>query len=334
MHQLFLLPLSLLAAIATSQRFGQCIRPVIRREWRTLSEDQREDYIEAVQCLMDRPSRSSLPAANSRYDDFVGTHIVQAGETHFVGIFYPYHRLLVSSFEQALRIECGYAGAQPYWDWTLDLHDLAASPIFDPDAGFGGNGNWVDGSLNDPEWGVPVAAHQDFPDRTGGGCIPDGPFQGMVTSLGPNRNVERRQARCVRRDLAPDTFRERCNVAECMEQASFGEFQRTSEGMAHASGHYGVGGLYGAMTDKWASRKSSNISPAADWGLFFCSSKNWQNLISRRPDLLAAPLKCRPALVVVADARHRIPPRRHFRAFSRPRLDQLERWEHVDGFSG
>ncbi|EHA51935.1 hypothetical protein MGG_05914 [Pyricularia oryzae 70-15] len=253
MHLLSLLPISLLSFLATAQGYGQCSRPITRREWRTLSSGEQQDYIEAVQCLMEKPPRSSIPAAISRYDDFVGTHIVQADETHFVGIFYPFHRLLVASFEQTLRRDCGYAGAQPYWDWTLDLDDLEGSPIFDPDTGFGGNGDWVDGTLDNPEWGVPVVAHQDFDDRSGGGCIPNGPFQGIVTSMGPNRNIERQRARCIRRDFAPETFRDRCNVEESMDQDFFVGFHRASESMAHASGHYGIGGLYGAMTDKWAS---------------------------------------------------------------------------------
>ena len=34
------------------------------------------------------------------------------------GLFLPWHRLYVQTFEDELRSKCGYDGVQPYWDWT------------------------------------------------------------------------------------------------------------------------------------------------------------------------------------------------------------------------
>jgi len=40
-----------------------------------------------------------------------------------------------------LREQCNYTGELVYWDWTLDWEHLENSPIFDPQSGFGGDGD-------------------------------------------------------------------------------------------------------------------------------------------------------------------------------------------------
>ncbi|EJT75052.1 hypothetical protein GGTG_08890 [Gaeumannomyces tritici R3-111a-1] len=252
MRWIFIALLGLAARLEARQG---CTRPLVRREWRTLDDEEKAEYISAVQCMLDKPSRSNVAGATRRYDDFVATHIIQADRTHFVGFFYPHHRLLVAAFEYALRKECGYGGAQPYWDWLLDIDDMAASPIFDPDTGFGGNGEWIPGTQSQPspEMELPLPSTHEFPDRSGGGCIPDGPFEGLDTALGPRGSVAY-NPRCVRRDFCPATFaRMVANVRPALRMPTYGDFVASSEPNAHASGHYGVGGLYGAMTDKWSS---------------------------------------------------------------------------------
>ena len=49
-----------------------CTDPVIRREWRNLSEAEKSDYIAAVQCLRNSPSRLGLN--QTLYDDFPYVH--------------------------------------------------------------------------------------------------------------------------------------------------------------------------------------------------------------------------------------------------------------------
>lgn len=78
---------AVVAPQAVDARDCGCVRPTIRREWRTLSVEKRLAYIDAVKCLMAKEpetSTSELPGVKSRYDDFVGTHIVQADFAHFV----------------------------------------------------------------------------------------------------------------------------------------------------------------------------------------------------------------------------------------------------------
>ena len=54
-----------------------CNRPQYRREWRSLSYGERHDYIRAVQCLTEIPSRLGLN--QSLYDDFPHVHFRVGG---------------------------------------------------------------------------------------------------------------------------------------------------------------------------------------------------------------------------------------------------------------
>ena len=47
--------------------------PPLRREWRALSEEEKMDFIRAVQCLARKPSKLGLNT--TRYDDFVYVHV-------------------------------------------------------------------------------------------------------------------------------------------------------------------------------------------------------------------------------------------------------------------
>ena len=49
-----------------------CTNPMIRREWRNLSDTEKSDYIQAVQCLRSSPSRLGLN--QTLYDDFPYVH--------------------------------------------------------------------------------------------------------------------------------------------------------------------------------------------------------------------------------------------------------------------
>lgn len=49
-----------------------CTNPVIRREWRDLSDVEKSEYIDAVQCLRSLPSRLGLN--QTLYDDFPYVH--------------------------------------------------------------------------------------------------------------------------------------------------------------------------------------------------------------------------------------------------------------------
>ena len=56
----------------------------VRKEWSTLTDAEKTSYIDAVLCLMSKPSISGnlAPGAKSRYDDFVATHINRTMDIH------------------------------------------------------------------------------------------------------------------------------------------------------------------------------------------------------------------------------------------------------------
>ncbi|KAJ9143377.1 Tyrosinase central domain containing protein [Pleurostoma richardsiae] len=95
----------------------------------------------------------------SFYDDFIFAHSKTGVYSHYAAAFLPWHRMYVHVFEQSLRRKCEYNGPLPYWDWTLDSADLAASPVWDATDGFGGDGNHRG----------PETVHH-------GRCVLDGPF--------------------------------------------------------------------------------------------------------------------------------------------------------------
>ena len=56
----------------------------VRKEWLSLSDDEKIAYIDAVKCLQEKPSLSGseAPGAVSRFDDFVAIHINQTFFIH------------------------------------------------------------------------------------------------------------------------------------------------------------------------------------------------------------------------------------------------------------
>ncbi|KAH8821800.1 hypothetical protein F5884DRAFT_827986 [Xylogone sp. PMI_703] len=101
-----------------------------------------------------------LSVNDTLYDDFAHIHILLDKKFHLNPSFLAWHRYFTHIYESTLHDECGFKGAIPYWDWTLDWEDLSRAPVFDSDYGFGGDGN--------PNVKV-------LDDRT---CVTDGPLAG------------------------------------------------------------------------------------------------------------------------------------------------------------
>lgn len=147
-----------------------------------MTPTQRKSYISAVQCMFSAPAKSDpaqVPGAKTRYDDFVAQHINQTLTIHRTGNFLSWHRMYMHAYEKALRDECGYDGALPYWNWFTYQSNLKDSPVFDgSDTSMGGDGEYVkhNGSVGG---GGTVA----LPSGAGGGCIKSGPFKKYVPYL-------------------------------------------------------------------------------------------------------------------------------------------------------
>ncbi|KAF2749693.1 Di-copper centre-containing protein [Sporormia fimetaria CBS 119925] len=161
-----------------------------RKEWRSLSQADRASYISAVQCLIGKKAQANkrkVPGARNRLDDFVASHLVEGDKIHFNGHLFAWHRHFVWLYEQALRTECGYKGAQPYWDWTLDSANILASPLFDGSPySMGSNGEYFPhGSTHLKAFGLEL----NLPAGTGGGCLKAGPFKDLTVNLGLNQTI-------------------------------------------------------------------------------------------------------------------------------------------------
>lgn len=82
----------------------------------------------------------------------------------------PWHRLHLYLYEQALRTECGYNGYQVYWAWEEESTDPVNSDFFDPEFGFGGNGNLTGDRLSPEESMTRIDTNR---------CLVDGPFKDL-----------------------------------------------------------------------------------------------------------------------------------------------------------
>ncbi|KAJ3121867.1 hypothetical protein HK098_003320 [Nowakowskiella sp. JEL0407] len=234
-----------------------------RREWRTLTSRQQKKYTDAIKCMFTKTALTTpnAPGARHRFDDFCSVHIRQTDHIHLVGHFLPWHRLMMSVFEEYLHAECGYDGGIPYWDWSLDagITEFPNSPVFSP-TGFGGNGDYIP---VDPSNTTGVF----FPGRTGGGCVKDGPFVGLNINVGPG-NSTAYNPHCISRDLVPDLSLALTpqNVNFTLSKPDFYHFDyylqgedffRTgfnfSEFGVHGAGHFVIGGTLGSMGSQYSS---------------------------------------------------------------------------------
>ncbi|RAK81388.1 tyrosinase family protein [Aspergillus fijiensis CBS 313.89] len=194
----------------------------IRQEWQELKPQERTDYIDALWCMRSRPSRlprDRFPGARDRIDDFVITHINNTLVIHNNGLLLPWHRHFTWLWEQAIREECGYAGAQPYWDWPLYTHNnLPSSPLFDNSpTSLGGNGIYNASTVEHPAL-CPANLGGCLPPGVGGGCVTSGPFANWTLHLGPfSRDFVksygslppdpwRYNPRCLNRNFRPESL--------------------------------------------------------------------------------------------------------------------------------
>ncbi|KAJ1337258.1 tyrosinase [Microdochium nivale] len=187
--------LALAGSAATSalprQATTACTNPVVRKEWRELTGEEKAEYLRAAVCVRNLPSKhyKDISAVTKRLDDLVFTHITLTLDIHFVANFLPWHRWFLQQHEKILRDECGFKGTQPYWDWSIegDAVSMPESPLFDAKTGFGGNGV----RTNNPEPGF-------------GMCVVDGPFANTTLTIGmgyPDPDIVGNRKHCFTRNF-------------------------------------------------------------------------------------------------------------------------------------
>ncbi|PPR08304.1 hypothetical protein CVT24_000763 [Panaeolus cyanescens] len=235
------------ASAGTTTAAAACPSLIERREWRTLDDDEKANYINAVLCLQSLPPADKTnTVAKSRFDEFQGVHISSADSVHLVGQFLPWHRYYLLRYETALREECYYEGGTPYWDWTIEADSedsLLSAPVFDAESGFGGEG--VPGTYTPPD--DPTGENRIFPEAFHG-CVQDGPFANLTLHYGPGKYIT---DHCLTRGVN-DTMKEFLNsaaVANATAQPNFELFRIEVEGepvtpthKVHDGGHIGIGG--------------------------------------------------------------------------------------------
>ncbi|OTB04667.1 hypothetical protein M426DRAFT_11303 [Hypoxylon sp. CI-4A] len=219
---------------ASTAATGDCANPNVRFEWDNYSASDKKAFVDAIQCLVEKPASGKFAPAQNRYEDFVRLHqsyspnIHSRSTTEQTHKFLLWHRYYVWAFEQVLRDECGFNRAFPWWDEKKWAGKFAQATIFTPQ--YFGN---LPGSNNNAAT-----------------CIQSGRFSGMQLSLGPGMTTN--NPHCLQRAVNEQWTAQTGQNAwdACMSRTSYPDFHSCVEFTFHAQGHNGVGGI---MADAIAS---------------------------------------------------------------------------------
>ncbi|KAI0538702.1 hypothetical protein GGR58DRAFT_282505 [Xylaria digitata] len=204
---------------------GDCANPAIRFEWDDYSASDKQAFVSAIKCLIDRPASGKFQYSKSRYEDFVRLHQSYAPNIHSQSTsaqthkFLLWHRYYVWAFEQVLRDECGFNRAMPWWDEKKWAGRFAQATIFTTQ---------YFGTLPGPTNGR-------------GTCVTNGAFAGLQSNLGPGQTVNNPHCvqRAVNEGVTSQTGVDSYNT--CLARSTYPDFHSCVEFTFHAQGHNGVG---------------------------------------------------------------------------------------------
>ncbi|KAI8618292.1 hypothetical protein BC830DRAFT_1043175, partial [Chytriomyces sp. MP71] len=91
-----------------------CPTMAIRKDYRDLTNVEKQRFIQAVQKLRNQPSNLN-PKQRSLYDDFTYIHTQNLNQVHGQPMFAPWHREMLRRFEATLRSVDSNV-ALPYYD--------------------------------------------------------------------------------------------------------------------------------------------------------------------------------------------------------------------------
>lgn len=219
---------------ASTAAAADCANPNIRFEWDNYSSSDKQAFVDALQCLINKPASGKFSPAKNRYEDFVRLHQSYAPNIHSKSTtqqthkFLLWHRYYVWALEQVLRDECGFNRAFPWWDEKKWAGRFSQSTLFTSQY-FG-----------------------TLPGSTNGAatCINNGRFAGMQLSLGPGMTTNNPHClqRAVNEQITAQTGQNAWDT--CRSRTSYPDFHSCVEFTFHAQGHNGVGGI---MADAIAS---------------------------------------------------------------------------------
>ncbi|KAM7187210.1 Di-copper centre-containing protein [Naviculisporaceae sp. PSN 640] len=202
-----------------------CSNPSYRREWHSssLTDAQRQNFVDAIKCLMKAPSKVPGSTAKNRYEDLVRLHQKFTPTVHGNRLFLVWHRYYLWTFEDILRKECKFTAPLPWFDETKYSGRFSQSSIFSK------------------KWFGSIAIQ--------GRCVTDGQFANTVLNIGPGTGATRH---CLSRNGDGEKTKNTnaAMVKACNDRDGFANMAACAEGGAHAWGHNGIGSV---MADVYAS---------------------------------------------------------------------------------
>jgi tyrosinase len=132
--------------------------------------------------------------------------------------------------EYLLQSECGYEGGQPYWNEVLDMDALNNSVLFDPDTGFGGDGDGAD-------------------------CVTDGPFVNLTLHLNSSSTDA---SYCLSRSFNQQGFQsgQQEYIDACFNTTTYVDAFECYQSNPHTAGHSAIGGTVRMTTREHTNKKS------------------------------------------------------------------------------
>lgn len=202
---------------------ASCANPSVRVEWDSYPDSNKQAFVNAIKCLMGKPSAGGFAGSKSRYEDIVVLHQSLTPNVHNNDKFVLWHRYLTWGFENILRTECGLSVPMPWFDETRYAGRFAQSSVFSS------------------QWFGAIAV--------GGNCVTDGQFANLAINIGPGSS---NTPHCLSRN-GDGTKTANCNsgyVNTCNSYGDFAGMASCSETGPHAWGHNGIGAV---MEDPYAS---------------------------------------------------------------------------------
>lgn len=96
---------------------GSCSQRVVRKEWRELSQAEKDTFFDGVNKLKTTKGSSGI----NKYEEFTKKHLDNVAFAHNTPLFLVWHRKFLREFELAMQDVLGNKGfAMPYWQWSLD----------------------------------------------------------------------------------------------------------------------------------------------------------------------------------------------------------------------
>ncbi|KAI9228375.1 MAG: hypothetical protein DHS80DRAFT_15642, partial [Piptocephalis tieghemiana] len=188
-----------------------------RKEIRSLSKQERQDYFDAIKELMIKDPASGI----STWDVIAKCHDDSTHFAHNSAWFFPWHRMYLHRVETILQT-INPNVYLPRWEWTLDSQAPEASVVFTAEF-YGGNG----GSKNQ--------------------CITNGPFADYKPFYVPSG-----APKCIYREFdegdrigsftATDILTRVISVSK-----TYSNLHDAIEGSIHGGVHVGIGGLMNSM---------------------------------------------------------------------------------------